>query len=272
MGEVGRWDHALFARFRKSSPGSELRRRLLNDLIRLHEPLIAVLASQLIGLTGKPLRGATRIELEDAISIGRAACIKALEQFRPIRGSFGWASYLRWKMVAELQNEVPRVSIVRVPPRRVDEQDPLVFIVADGEKLERVTRDYLPVEDEDLVEVEAPPPPPAAPPPLLDTRSTLDVFLADYCRFASHARAAAVTLRGSFESLARARGDVVLLEDLVDALRGRGVRRTTVRTTWSDGAAGYAGVALREQAPSASPATFEGLSRASLGFGTRRRT
>lgn len=123
MGEVGRWDQRLFERYRGARRASH-RRRLLGELIRVHTPLIETLLAQLRGQPGpksarRELRGGMRVaraedlDWEEALNVARFACGKALAAFDPAKG--GFAGYLKTKIYYELQCEVERAAVIRVP-------------------------------------------------------------------------------------------------------------------------------------------------------------
>lgn len=249
MGEVGRWDGRLFERFRAARTGGAHHRRLLAELVRIHEPLVMTLVAQLRGQAPKEqharrmfsfmrVRGAERLEWPEALNVGRFGLKKALEQFDPTRS--GFTQYLRRKIYYELQCEVTRSSIVLVPRERRREPD-IEYVEHDeqaGLFDARIheDRELALVEMLDL-ERERPAPP--------DLRSALAIFLEDHCRFAPGARAAATALAGRLANVARARGEDAPRNALREEFRARGVRRTTLRVPWCPAAEGFAGVALR---------------------------
>jgi hypothetical protein len=264
MGEVGRDDPELLRRFKEASE-SALRRELLDELLRIHTPLLTHIVAQLTGLVpgagGMFVVGARDVHGDDRISWGYRALTKALEQFDPARGT-KLSTYLKSKVRHELQRAVEQHSIVKVDIKkartlgisfsytRIENDEHLDFLTGGELAVDGADED----EDEDLVDVK----PHARPVPLRSeiARPALELLLEEHCRFSPSARVASRTLRGRYAAIACELGEPFVVSNLLTALRHRGARRTTMRTPWSHAAEAFAGVDL--QASEMSPASFEG--------------
>lgn len=280
---VGRDDPSLWAALRAAS-GKEERQRVLGELARIHEPLVKSLVDQISGHAasscGRMLAfGSWDLPRDDRIAAGWLAFVKTAEIYDPSRGRL--STILRHKIRNELQSAVEKDSIVNSHTRQT--------VFSNGEKIRKRVRlqlDVTHIEDEDHLHALLPSELPSdsdaggdqeivihrdsKPVKLIDTRSALDVFLEDHCRWSPSARVASTTLRGRCESVARDKAEPFVAAQLLEALRARGVRRTRVRTEWSDAAEGFAGVTLHVSP--LSPATFDGVSSPIPMFGTWRRT
>jgi hypothetical protein len=261
MGEVGRWDDHLFAEFRFAHFGSERRRTLLGELIRINEPLIKMLVAQ---LGGKPppkelaptrfnsmrVPGAEDLDWTDALNAGRLAFVKAMEIYDPRKRL---AIFLKWKMRHELQTLVRGRSIVKAPknkptPTMEHGEDDAHFdrLVAStfhednvGSELPRIAGTGIVLRDVKPANQVVP----------HDDRPALQVLLEEHLRFAPGARVSSTAVRGRFRSIAQARGEHANERALLAELRARGVRSTHVRTPWSAAAFGFAGVTLQTASP-----------------------
>jgi hypothetical protein len=275
MGEVGRDDPELLRRFKEASE-SALRRELLNELLRVHTPLLTHIVAQLSGLLPGAgdmfVVGARDVHGDDRMSWGYRALTKALEQFDPARGT-KLSTYLKSKVRYELQRAVEEHSLVKVDMKKARTLGISFSFtrIEDDEHLDFLTGGELTVDadDEDLVDDVKPRSRPA---PLRSelARPALDLLLEEHCRFAPSARVPARTLRGRYATIARELGEPFVVSNLLTALRHRGARRTTMRTPWSNAAEAFAGVTL--QASELSPAAFEGGFREIPTLRTWRRT
>jgi hypothetical protein len=288
-GPVGTWDEDLFRRFRaapkgrSSQPGkppdprSALRRFLLGELIRINTPLIKTLVAQIQGkpppdrLRGKVrtamrLVGAEELEWDDALSLGRFAFTKCMDRYDPRKGKV--SGYLLKKIYYELQCAVQAASMVRVERGA---KAPGLCYLEDDEQLGRLAleddeEDEAPqferieeIEENEgapLAAVIAEPPVTATAIALLqvlavpvDTRSALEVFLEEHCRFARALRTPMTAVDGRCHDVVSARGEVLARGELARALRDRGVRPITMRAPWSASPVkGLAGIGLQSAA------------------------
>lgn len=254
MGEVGRLDLDLMYAYRAEPIGSETRRRLLGDLLQQNEGLVVTLVHQLRGGAPKPeharyargpsVRGASRIDPDECLNLGRVALMKAMDRYDPAKSRL--SGYLRKKIFHELQCLVTKASIVKV---HRDARRPDMEYFEDDAHMGRVLASEFDPED-DFADVaptlaETLPAPAPEPPP-----TALEELFDVHCRFAAAARVAAITLRGRFDSLLRARREYIAIARLLEQLEAHGVRKTTLKVPWSlTPVRAFAGVGLRSDAP-----------------------
>lgn len=271
---VGKWDQELFDRFRAAAkgrrtkvgkpldPAGALRRRLKDQLLRIHSPLVITLVHQVQGnappdrlkgrlkgrvRTAMHLVGARNIEWDQAFNLGLFACGKALETLDLAKGSF--SGYLLKKVFYELQCEVGRMNLIKVDrgakPMGMD-------YLEDDEQLGRLELEEEPDPEapqiralEEKEEKSGPLVPAIAPPllaaaiplvvvPIVDEREWLQFFLEEVCRFAPASRTASSVVRGRSHALASARGEYEIPGALGSALREHGVRPITMRVPWCE--------------------------------------
>ena len=245
MGVVGRWDQALFERFRKAADRVQ-RTQLLGELARTHNPLVLKLTRQLKSdeTTGhRGIAGSERLTWLEALSAARVAEVRALQEYDTTKGGDGgkaWPTFLKWKILDELQRAIQESAVVmrgrrRRPPdvEYFDNDDELEADVADATGLQ----------------------------------ATLESFLTQHCRFAAAARVAACEVReryesfvvnaiassaasgerGRYESILLARDQAAPRGELARVLLERGARRTMVRVPWEPAPVrGFAGVRLQD--------------------------
>jgi hypothetical protein len=143
MGEIGKWDPALFTRFRAAK--GIRRRHLLEQLLVENTPLIKLLLEQLRGgkNSGRKgmkvlggCQGIDELDWDDAMQASRIAFVKAAEAFDPAKGKI--AGYLKLKMRHELQTLVTNeLRLARVPRGRESELIP-VALVGEQQELDRM--------------------------------------------------------------------------------------------------------------------------------------
>jgi len=253
MGEVGRLDLDLMYAYR-AEPPSKRKDYMLSQLVAQNRGLIVTLVNQLRGRTTNNYRGRRRrggvvfgawmLDDQDADQAGYIAFGKAMEQYDPERGTI--ASYLRTKIYHELQCVVSDESIAFVGRVSKDNPAPGVSYFEDDRKMDLLLRRRAELEGDDDEELEPPPAPPLPAPPAPVVRTALEELLDVHLRFAPVARVAAVTLRGRFEAVLREHQEHVAIARLLEALDQRGVRKTTLKVSWSPTPVrAFAGVGLR---------------------------
>lgn len=237
MGVVAVEDQELFYAFRRARRIVERpeRRRLLGELLQFNEPLIKTIVWQ----RKQHTRGAEFVLWDDAMSAGRLAFEKAAHQYNRRKGA-SFATYLRGKVIHELQcvarTNSPTVCVPRgqhaptaVRYRTEDELDWLFEGSGGADDIEPAP-----------ASVELPPE------PTPDTRSALEIFIDEWCRFLPAARAPMGAVLFRFECLAVSRGEYVKPGALRSALEERGVRPITVRVPWErKPVKGFRGVRLQ---------------------------
>lgn len=261
LSPVGKWNPELFARYRAAKPGP-VRRALLNELLRINAPLVKTLVDQLCG-RGEVKRKAVKlggcqgfrdIPWDDAYQAGCIAFMKAMDRFNPAKGKLPF--YLLMKIRYELQVIVSNeLRLARVP--RGHEADAVtVDLVGEQRELDemggsveagRIGDEWEGVEDLGgavvfgLGDLVGAPDNDIAPRPLPLVR-----FFEERLVFRSSARVALVPLFAQWEQFSIEVGEMGTASQLREALREKGVRRTSVRVCWAPQTVeGFAGVTLR---------------------------
>ena len=238
-GVLGKWDSALYDRYRHAEAGSDEREVMLGELARCNDPLVIHLLRQRCrrepgaapAVPGWKVRGSEVLPWADAEAAARVAFVVAMLDYDPSRGTL--SGYLNWKVIDELQKAVQLTGVVIRGRRR-----PLagvVFLEDDDELADRL-------EEGDAREMREPEPWKGA----TELRHALAIFLEDHCHFVASARAAACSVRGRFESVVLACGEWMPRGSMATALAHHGVRATTIRVPWSESpVSGFRGVLLQ---------------------------
>lgn len=259
-GEVGRWDPVLHARFlalREGRKREKLRareQRLFAELLRTNTPLLAVLVDQVSGRgktqEGKNLHnrmrvyGAERLPRSDVWGAAYIAFFKAMDDFNPSKGAL--SMFLKRKIFYEVQCLMMKSGAVTLPRELAGHRTETY--AEDDEHFARLTAFEEALDDSPEPETVALPPlhPEPPPPPPPDTRPALVVLMEDHLSFAKGGRCAATPLRGRYEQVAFARGEIARTSDLLQALRERDVRPTKARVPWAPSPVeAFAGVLLQ---------------------------
>jgi len=238
-GVLGKWDSALYDRYRHAVAGSDEGRAMLGELARCNDRLVIHLLRQrcrrepsdVPAVPGWKVRGSERLPWEDAEAAAREAFVLAMGDFDPSKGKL--SAWLNWKVIDELEKAVQLTGVViRGRHRPVAG---VVFLEDDDALAERL-------EEDDGREMRDPEPWAGA----TELRRAMAIFLEDHCHFAATARAAACSVRGRFESVVHAHGEWMPRGSMTAALAQYGVRATTIRVPWSESpVSGFRGVLLQ---------------------------
>lgn len=109
MGVVGHWDASLFERYRAARGGVE-EMRALDALARANEGLVLTLARELRSDSRTP--GIERLEWGDLAAVCRIGFVRAMQELDPDECGDKPATFIKWKMLAELQKEIAKCAAV----------------------------------------------------------------------------------------------------------------------------------------------------------------
>jgi len=258
-GVVGRWDAALYDRYRAAeaharpwtADESAQSRGLLSELARINEPLVIYLVQQNwrrplddFGpiVPGWKVAGSERLTWAEAMCAGHLAFAGAMSRapwFDPTKGKL--SGFLNKRVIDELQRAVQESAVVMRGRRRSRYGLARVLFLEDETELAGG------LEAESSFEMRDPVFRPVLP---MELRRAMAIFLEDHCRFATSARAAASAVRGRYQSVVIARGEAMPRGALTLALVHCGVRNMAVRVPWSEfPVEGFAGVSLQNVRP-----------------------